>query len=134
MDMVNARILVVEDDAVMRQYVVATLGRMGVQEVEECANGKEALKLMAAFWPDVVLADVHMEPMDGFDFVRRLRDHPTAQIRQSRVVFMSADCSKSSLSQALTLGILGYIVKPPRVESLRRSVEAALREGAPPLH
>ncbi len=132
MDIVNARVLVVEDDALMRHHVVATLGRLGVQEVKDCADGREALNIMPAFCPDVVLTDVHMEPMDGFDLVNRLRHHPSEEIRHSRVVFMSADSSKSSLTHALALGTMAYIVKPPRMESLRNSLETALKEGPNP--
>ena len=136
MDLDNARILVVEDDAVMRQYVVTMLDRLGVGEVQECSNGTQALDCMAGFSPDVVLTDVHMGPMDGFDFVRKIRTHASLGLRQSQVIFMSADSSTSTLKQALLLGTRGYIVKPPRLENLRTKLKLALNplpSSAPPL-
>ncbi|MBB1076180.1 response regulator [Rhodoferax sp. 4810] len=127
MDILNARILIVEDDAVMRKFVASALARMGIQEVKECADGASALQLMGSFWPDVVLTDIHMEPMGGIEFVRRLREHFALEFRQTRVIFMSADSSRETLKEALPLGTFGYIVKPPKLEVLRAKIELALK-------
>ncbi len=125
-DVVNARILVVEDDDAMREFIVLALTRMGVRKVKECADGTVALQLMGSFWPDVVLTDIHMEPMGGIEFVHRLRDHLTVEFRKTRVIFMSADSSRDVLKEALSLGAYGYIVKPISFETLRVKIEHAL--------
>ena len=127
MKIINARILVVDDDTVMRTYVVNSLRRMGIQSIETCANGASALELVASFKPDLVLTDIHMEPVNGIDFVRQLREHPNVGLRKTRVIFMSADASSGTLAEALPLGTLGYIVKPPRPETLLSKMEQALR-------
>jgi CheY-like chemotaxis protein len=128
MKLADARILVVDDDAVMRKYVAAALGRLGVQQVEECADGASAMKLVGSFWPDLVLTDIHMEPVGGLEFVRQLRAHPSVEFRKIRVIFMSADSSASTLEEAMPLGTYGYIVKPPRPETLRAKLEQALKK------
>jgi CheY-like chemotaxis protein len=128
MNIKSARILVVDDDEAMRNYVVGALGRLGADEVMACADGTAALKLMASFCPDLVLSDIHMEPMGGLEFVRQLREHPSIEFRRIRVIFMSADASKSTLEEAVPLGTFGYIVKPPRPETLRAKVELALQQ------
>jgi CheY-like chemotaxis protein len=127
MDIVNARILVVEDDAVMREFVASALTRMGIQEVKVCDDGAQALQLMGSFWPDVVLTDIHMEPMGGLQFVRRLREHFAVEFRKTKVIFMSSDSSRETLKEALPLGTYGYIVKPPTLEILRAKIEHALK-------
>lgn len=111
----------------MRSFVLSTLRRIGVQAMETAVDGASALKLAASFKPDLVLTDIHMKPMDGLEFVRMLRKHPDAQLRQTRVIFMSADASKGTLDEALPLGTYGYIVKPPRAETLQAKLEHALK-------
>ena len=126
-DIAKARILVVEDDAVMRSFVTNALRRLGVQELQDCAEGDSALSLVASFKPHVVLTDVHMEPTDGFEFVRRLREHPDHALRKTPVIFMSADSSSATLQEALPLGTFGYIVKPPASATLLAKLERALK-------
>jgi len=119
--------MVVEDDAVMRAFVVSLLRRLGIQAIETCADGASALSLLEAFKPDLVLTDIHMDPMDGLEFVRQLRQLPHPALRKTRVIFMSADASSGTLAEALPLGTSGYIVKPPRPETLQAKLELALR-------
>jgi CheY-like chemotaxis protein len=123
----NSRILVVDDDPLMRKYVCTVLSRLGVAECRDCADGVAALKEVASFKPDVVLTDIHMEPMGGLEFVRQLRESISIELRKTRVIFMSADSSKATLEEALPLGTFGYIVKPPRPETLRSKLELALK-------
>jgi two-component system chemotaxis response regulator CheY len=123
----SARILVVEDDAVMRTYVVNSLRRMGIQTIETCADGSSALGMVETFKPDLVLTDIHMDPMDGLEFVRQLRAMPNVALRKTRVIFMSADASSGTLAEAMPLGTFGYIVKPPRPETLQAKLELALK-------
>lgn len=127
MKITSARILVVDDDAVMRTYVVNTLRRMGIQTIETCVDGTQALEMVQSFKPDLVLTDIHMSPMNGLEFVRQLRVLPSIPLRSTRVIFMSADASSGTLSEALPLGTFGYIVKPPRPETLQAKLELALR-------
>jgi response regulator RpfG family c-di-GMP phosphodiesterase len=127
MDIVDARILLVEDDEAMRVYVSGALARLGIQAVKVCADGSSALQLMGSFWPDVVLTDIHMEPMGGLQLVRQLREHFSVEFRQTRVIFMSADASPQTIKQALPLGNYGYIVKPPTLEILRAKIQHALK-------
>jgi two-component system chemotaxis response regulator CheY len=127
MKITSARILVVDDDAVMRTFVVNSLRRMGIQTIEICADGVHALEMVQSFKPDLVLTDIHMDPMDGLEFVRRLRVLPNAALAHTRVIFMSADASSGTLSEALPLGTFGYIVKPPRPDTLQAKIELALK-------
>ena len=126
MNITLARILVVDDEVVMRTFVVNSLRRLGIQTIEQCADGASALAAVNSFKPDLVLTDIHMEPMGGLEFVRQLRALPNASLRNSRVIFMSADASTGTLEQALPLGSFGYIVKPPRPETLKAKLEMAL--------
>lgn len=126
MKLSTARIMVVDDDEVMRKFVVNILTKIGVEEIQQCTDGAIALSVASSFKPDLVLSDIHMQTMDGIEFVRRLREHPNAELRKTRVLFMSADSSKATLDEALPLGSFGYIVKPPRPDALKAKLERAL--------
>lgn len=119
--------MVVDDDAVMRTFVVNSLRRLGIQAIETCVDGASALTSVEAFNPDLILTDIHMAPMNGLELVRLLRKHPNVALRKIRVIFMSADSSTATLEEAMPLGTYGYIVKPPRPESLLAKLEFALK-------
>lgn len=82
-----ARVLVVDDVAVNRELVV-TLLRYAGHELVEAANGEEALAQARAFRPDLVVCDILMPTMDGYEFVRRLRSDPA--IAHTEIVFYTA--------------------------------------------
>lgn len=122
-----ARILVVDDDEVMRTFVVNSLRRLGLQQIETAADGGTALQAIVAFKPHLVLTDIHMQPMNGLAFVRQLRAHANPMVKTMKVIFMSADASTATLKDAMPLGTFGYIVKPPRLDTLKAKIEAALK-------
>ncbi len=123
----RARVMVVDDDAVMRTFVVTSLRRLGIQAIETCVEGASALASVDIFQPDLILTDIHMEPMNGLELVRNLRKHPNEALRKIRVIFMSADSTTATLEEAMPLGTYGYIVKPPRPENLLAKLELALK-------
>lgn len=127
MNMMHAKILVVDDDEVMRTFVVNSLRRLGLQSIETALDGASALRAMMSFRPDVVLTDIHMKPMNGLQFVQQLRGHANPMVNQMKVIFMSADASAATLQEAMPLGVFGYIVKPPRLETLKAKIELALK-------
>ena len=127
MKLTLARILVVDDDEVMQTFVVNSLRRLGIQAIETAVDGGSALRAMISFRPDLVLTDIHMQPMNGIEFVQQLRKHANPLVKNMKVIFMSADASTDTLEQALPLGTFGYIVKPPRPETLQAKLELALK-------
>ena len=80
-------ILVVDDRPTNREFAATLLGYKG-HVVLEAADGAEALEAVRIHRPDLVIADVLMPLMDGYEFVRRLREDPAA--RETRVVFWTA--------------------------------------------
>lgn len=120
------RILIVDDDQIMRNLLVETLNKIGVRHVQECDDGKAALIAVIKFQPHLVLSDIHMQPMNGIEFVKALRALPNRVVAATKVIFMSADASKGTLGEALPLGIQGYIIKPPTVEMVKARLVAAM--------
>ncbi len=123
----KVRVLVVDDDALMRTFITNMLQRIGIHQVQEAEDGKSALVSVIKFQPDLVFSDIHMEPMNGIAFVKQLRALPNPVVAGVRVVFMTADSSKETLTEALPLGIRGYIIKPPTIEAMKAKIESAMK-------
>jgi CheY-like chemotaxis protein len=126
MDMKRARVLVVEDEKIMSTFILGNLRRMGILDLYAFENGAAALREIATLKPDLILTDVHMEPMGGIEFVRNLRASAHSQIANTPVIFLSADSSAVTVGEALPLGVAGYIVKPPSLAALAAKIELAL--------
>ncbi len=121
------RVLIVDDDALMRTFVSDMLARMGITQVQQAADGKAALVALIRFQPNLVLSDIHMEPMSGIELVKQVRALPNPALAATRVILMTADSSKETLSEALPLGIRGYIIKPPTMDAMKARIEAAMK-------
>lgn len=121
----DAKILIVEDDPLMRTFTCNILKRLGIMHLKECGDGTTALKAVPVFQPDLILTDIHMKPMNGLEFVEKLGRLHASRIK---VIFMSADSSRETFDAALPLGVVAYIVKPPRLSDLKSKIENALNE------
>jgi signal transduction histidine kinase len=125
-----ATILVVDDDAVNRQFLTALLGYSGHHTLE-AADGAEALVQVRAEHPALVIADVLMPTMDGYEFVRRLRSDP--DIAQTLVVFYTAAYhEQEGRALAEACGVSHVLCKPSDPEVILGIVSAALGATPPP--
>lgn len=126
MNLQDVRLLLVEDDAVVRTFVQGALQKIGIQQLAVCQDGQSALAKMASFRPDIILTDIHMKPMDGAELVRQVRQLPDPALKRARVIVMTADSSPGTLRGIMSLGVDSYIVKPPRINDLKQRIESAL--------
>ena len=127
MDIKRARIVVVEDEKIMSTFILTSLRRLGILDLFAYENGAQALKELPKVRPDLILTDVHMQPVGGIELVRQLRASPISQISAIPVIFLSADSTSSTVAETLPLGVAGYIVKPPNLEALAKKIELALK-------
>lgn len=104
-----ARVMVVDDQEANVRTVGALLSRAGF-DVVPCFSGTDALARMAASLPDLVLLDMRMPVMDGFQVLERLRADEVA--RDVPVIFLTADHERESLVRAFSSGAVDYITKP----------------------
>ena len=126
MDVKRARVIVVEDEKIMSTFILGNLRRLGILDLYAFQDGASALREVVALKPDLILTDVHMQPMGGIEFVRNLRASGHSQIANTPVIFLSADSSAATVGEALPLGVAGYIVKPPSLAALDAKIELAL--------
>jgi DNA-binding response OmpR family regulator len=129
--MMKPRILVADDDDGLRQLVRLILSREGF-EVFEAANGEQALALAAVVDPAVILLDVMMPGLDGYDVCRRLKnDRRTGSVP---VVFVSAAEDVARRNDMQKLGAAACIQKPIGPRDLVARVKAVMnrRNGSAP--
>ncbi len=121
-------IMIVDDSRSMRKVILKTLQLSGFQigEYLEASNGQEALDILDGKWIDLILSDVHMPVMDGFGFIRSLREKDIC--RDTPVVFVTTEANEDRLNQLMDLGGSGYIRKPFRPEEVRALLSRIMGE------
>ncbi len=121
----SATVLVVEDNEDNRALVVKVLTRSGYR-VLEAVSGEQALEVAGRDRPDLVLMDLNLQGMSGFDATRRLKDDP--DLSRVPVVALTAYAMVGDRERALEAGCDGYLSKPVDVRRLPEQVEDFLRE------
>ncbi len=122
-------ILVVDDMAIFREPIEAVLRANGYR-VLTASNGVEALAAVSGHHPDLMLLDLSMPQMDGMTVLRTLRQNDAR--RNIKIIIMSADADRARISDAIRLGIAGYIIKSHfSLKSLMERVEKALMPSDP---
>ena len=118
----NPRVLVVDDEPNIRELVQVALNFHGCA-VTTGATGEDALKLAHAYDPDLIVLDVLLPDIDGFEVCRRLR----SVANDVPVIFLTARDATADTVTGLTIGGDDYITKPFSVEALVARVRAVLR-------
>jgi two-component system OmpR family response regulator len=121
----EARLLVVDDEPNIRELLSASLRYAGF-DVATAADGQEALRAARASRPDLLVLDVMMPGVDGFDVVRRMRGEGL----QFPVLFLTARDSTDDKITGLTLGGDDYVTKPFSLEEVVARIRAILRRHA----
>lgn len=122
--MAGERLLLADDDDNLRLMLEAALRHHGY-EVTAVASGREALAAAASGAPELIVLDVMMPDLDGFEVCRRLR----AEGRRTPVVFLTASDATEDKVRGLTLGGDDYVVKPFSLDELVARADAVLRRA-----
>ncbi len=122
--MAGERLLLADDDDNLRLMLEAALRHTGY-EVTAVASGREALAAATESAPDLLVLDVMMPDLDGFEVCRRLR----AEGRRTPVVFLTARDATEDKVRGLTLGGDDYVVKPFSLDELVARTDAVLRRA-----
>ncbi len=121
-----AKIVIAEDEPDIRDLITFTLQFAGHQVIAT-ANGAEAVQAVEKEHPDLVLMDVRMPKMSGYEACRALKNNPeTANVP---VVFLSAKGQESEVQEGLAAGAIAYILKPFSPDELISRVQEILQSA-----
>jgi response regulator NasT len=118
-DKPTARILVAEDEALIRLDLVEMLTEAGYEVVAQATNGVEAIALAKEFKPDLAILDVKMPELDGISAAQEM-------IEISPVLMLTAFSQKELVERARDAGVMAYVVKPFSINDLTPAIEIAM--------
>ena len=114
------RILIAEDETIIRLDLRDLLVRAGFEVCAEARDGEEAVALARSEQPDLAVMDVKMPKLDGIDAARRILEE-----RPIPIVMLTAYGQEEIVSRAVEAGVFGYLVKPFREQDLLPAIQAA---------
>ena len=125
----DLKILVVEDEEFMLNMIVRLLKNFDIQTITTALNGQDALQEMeeakekSQLEFDLIFCDLEMPIMDGFQFLKNLRDSAETGNRNGPVIILTGHGDKEHFGEALELGFHGFLVKPVTLESLEKILQ-----------
>ena len=121
------KILLVDASRTIRNIQKNTLASMGHTDVLEAADGVEALSVLGAQRPDLVLVDWNMPNMDGITLVRKVRETN----KTLPLIMCTTEAQKDRVIEAVKAGVNDYVVKPFNVESLAEKIDQTMAKAGP---
>ncbi|MEM1208285.1 MAG: response regulator [Planctomycetota bacterium] len=120
------RVMLVDDSKTMRNIQKGILNQLGHTELEEAADGLDALSKVNAFNPELLLVDWNMPNMDGLTFVKQYRSNGGA----SPIIMVTTEAEKARVVEAIKAGVNNYVVKPFTPEVLSGRINETLSRAA----
>lgn len=120
-DVVSVRVVIAEDEAIIRLDLKETLEEEGYTVIGETGRGDQALELVRALRPDLAILDVKMPGMDGLEVAKVIGDE-----RICGVLVLTAFSQREIIEQARDAGALAYLVKPYQKSDLIPAIEVAI--------
>ena|ERR1700676_1425024 len=118
------KILVADDHVMIRKIVTSTLEQeAGFEVVGEAENGLEAVRKAEALKPNVVILNVTMPVLDGFEAARQIRK----KLPEVAIVILSSNADKQFIEEAKKIGVRAYVPKNEAAAALVKAIEAAIR-------
>jgi len=121
------RLLLVDDNHYMRVLLAEILRAIGVKHIYEATDGAEGLQMMRDHPIDVVMTDLAMQPLDGIDFVRLLRNSPDSPNQLAPVIMITGHSTFARVNEARDAGVSEFLAKPLTargvIERLHQAIE-----------
>lgn len=117
-------VLVIDDEPFAQRFVTRVLNSIGIEKLITAENGAQALELLqAATAPiDLIICDIEMPEMNGFEFVRRIRYGIVPEIKNIPILMLTGQDTDQNIKSARIHKINGYVVKPPKADTLQEKI------------
>jgi two-component system, chemotaxis family, chemotaxis protein CheY len=119
-------ILVVDDYNTMRRIIRNLLKQLGFDNVDEAADGGEALKKLHEKTTHLIISDWNMEPMTGLDLLKQVR--ADEKLKNTPFIMVTAESKPENVIAAKQAGVSNYIVKPFNAETLKTKMTSVIGE------
>ena len=119
-DFSQFRSLVVEDNDFVRFMVKKYLTEYGFRHVDEASNGQEGIQMLGRR-PDIVICDIGMQPMNGFEFLKHVRAQSDGMARMP-IIFLTSSADMDSVMKAVDLQVDAYLLKPVMPNVLKSKI------------
>lgn len=126
----HTRILVADDEPDVLFMTAFALRQLGGFEVLEARNGQEALDLTLQYAPELLVLDVQMPRLTGYDVCRQIRAHPT--LGRTPIIMLSAKGQAAEIEEGRAAGANLYMLKPYAPQQLLEAVSRLIAEAAQP--
>ena len=121
------KILLVDDNHYMRVLLAEILRAIGVVRIYEANDGAQGLQMMRDHEIDIVMTDLSMQPLDGIDFVRLLRNSPDSPNQMAPVIMVTGHSTFARVNEARDAGVNEFLAKPLTargvIERLHQAIE-----------
>ncbi|WP_082554845.1 MULTISPECIES: response regulator [unclassified Caulobacter] len=105
-------VLIIDDNAPMREIIGAVLKSLGIRKILEANDGVEALKIVTEREIDIIFTDLKMQPVDGLAFVRWVRTSPASNNPYVPIIMVTGHATRASLDEAVQAGVTEFLAKP----------------------
>jgi len=121
-------VLIVDDSSSMRAIVkkIIKVSGFNVGEFLDASDGKEALKVLADEWVDIVLTDINMPNVNGMELMAEMKKDEL--LRSIPVVMITTEGSEKKMQEAMDLGASGYVKKPFLPEDIKKTLSSIMGE------
>lgn len=118
-------VLVVDDYKTMIRIIRNLLRQIGFEDVDDAADGAEALEKLRAKTYGLIISDWNMEPMTGYDLLKAVRADP--ELASIPFIMVTAEAKSENVVAAKQAGVSNYIVKPFNAQTLKGKIEAVFQ-------
>jgi two-component system chemotaxis response regulator CheY len=125
------KILLVDDNHYMRILLAEILRAIGVVRIYEANDGAEGLQMMRDFAIDLVMTDLSMQPLDGIDFVRLLRNSPDSPNQLAPVIMVTGHSTFARVNEARDAGVSEFLTKPLTARGVIERLHQAIEHPRP---
>ncbi len=121
-DFKKLSILIVEDTAPMRKLIASVLDTMDVGMIYSAENGEDGYQQVKKHNPDIIIADWHMEPVNGIELTHEIRTNTMSPNRMVPIILVTGYSAMSRVSEARDAGVTEFLVKPFSANDLAKRI------------
>ena len=125
------KILLVDDNHHMRVLLMEVLRAIGVRDVYEAADGTEAMAFLRDVAVDIVMTDLSMQPLDGIDLTRLIRNSPESANPMIPIIMITGHTTQKRVSQARDAGVTEFLAKPVTARGVIRRITEVVNNPRP---